>query len=164
VVRYGRIAVLGCVLAMAAAAAPASPGAAKFDATLSARTTGGTAWCCGQVVEFEGSGVVMRMGAVEFTGQWIAGCSFATLPTPCFRRLDLVLRARNGDQLSVRGANEWTQPVDPAPAAMTWASDPANSTGRFADFTASGTYTLVQSADGASVTISLAGLKLHGAA
>jgi hypothetical protein len=162
-VRYGRIAVLGCVLALAAAAAPASSGAAKMDATLSAHTTGGSAWCCGQVVEFAGSGVVMRMGAVEFTGRWIAGCSFPTLPTPCFRRLELVLIARNGDQLSIRGDNEWTQPVDPAPAATTWASDPANSTGRFTAFSASGTYTLVLSADGASVTISLAGLKLHDA-
>jgi hypothetical protein len=160
---YSRLALLACVVALGAlalGAAPASVGASsgKLDATLTASTTGGVGWCCGHGVSFEGTGVVMRVGAVDFTGDWLGGCSFFTLPTPCFRRLNLVLTARNGDRLSIRGNDEWTQPFDSAPTTSTWSTDPAGSTGRFADFMASGTYTFVEAAPGGSgVTISLSG-------
>ena len=161
VLRYG-LGVLGCVVVLAAltlGATSVSLGASsgKLEAELTASTTGGSAWCCGTSVDFEGSGVVKRVGAVEFTGHWLGGCSFFTLPTPCFRRLDLVLTARNGDTLSIRGDDEWTQPFDPAPATLTWSTDPAGSSGRFADLIDSGTYTLTQDPSGTSVTISLSG-------
>jgi hypothetical protein len=172
-VSYGRLAVPACAVALALAATPASLGASsgkldatraslgaspgKLTATLTASTTGGVGWCCGRGVTFEGVGVVMRVGAVEFTGGWLGGCSFFTLPTPCFRRLDLVLTARNGDRLSIRGNDEWTQPFDLAPTTSTWSTDPAGSSGRFADLTASGTYTFSEAPGGSSVSISLTG-------
>lgn len=110
------------------------------------------------MVDFAGSGVVPKLGAVDFTADWLGGCSFATLPTPCFTRLELVLVARNGDRLTLRGNDEWTRPSDPEPAAMTWTSDPAASTGRFAGFTASGTYTLVEAPSGSTASITLSGV------
>jgi len=55
--------------------------------------------------------------------------------------LDLVLVARNGDQLAISGNNDWLRPVDPAPEVTTWSVDQTRSTGRLADFAASGTYT-----------------------
>jgi hypothetical protein len=162
VVRYGRLGVLGCVLAIAAlaiAVTPASPRPAspKLDTTLTATITGGSAWCCGKSVDFEGSAVVTSMGRVDVTGRWLGGCSFFTVPSPCFRRLDLTLVARNGDRLTIVGNDEWTRPFDPAPEVTTWASDPARSSGRFADLTASGTYTFHEDPDGSTARISLAG-------
>jgi len=157
------LSVLG-VAALAPAATSASSGATavSFDATLTATSTGGTAWCCGTLVEFEGNGVVPGLGALEFTGEWLHGCSFAFPPTPCFRRLDLVLVARNGDRLTIHGDNEWTYPVDAPPQVLTWGSDPASSSGRFADFVASGTFVVVE--EGPGLTIELAGERQPGRA
>jgi hypothetical protein len=165
--RYSRLAVLASVVALTALLPVATPASAsspplKFDATLTGTVTGGTAWCCGKSLVFQGSAVVMGVGAVEFTGGWLGGCSFFTLPTPCFRRLGLVLVARNGDQLSLRGSDEWVLPFDPAPQATTWTDDHANSTGRFADFSASGTYTFEEDLEGLTVTISLSGTRQRG--
>jgi hypothetical protein len=162
-----RIGVLLSVLAVATltpTATPASSGAAtaRFDASLTATPTGGTGWCCGSLVEFEGNGVVPSVGALEFTGRWLHGCSFAFLPTPCFRRLDLVLVARNGDALTIRGDNEWTYPLDAAPQTLTWSSDPVSSSGRFADLIASGTYVVAE--DGRTVEIDLVGERQLGRA
>jgi hypothetical protein len=165
VARGGRLVVLVCVLGLgvlALGAAPASPGSPQvhFDATLTARTTGGSGWCCGRLIEFEGSGVLMGVGAVEFTGRWLSGCSFPFAPTPCFRRLDLMLVASNGDRLSIRGNDEWTFPSDPEPTALMWSTDSVLSSGRLARFVASGTYTVKD--EGPGVTISLDGTSQHG--
>jgi hypothetical protein len=151
------------VLTLATATASAKSSSTKLTTTVTATVTSGTAWCCGRVVEFAGSETIMGIGAVDFTGRWIAGCSFPTSPTPCFRRLELVLVARNGDRLVLTGNDEWTLPFDAPPEATTWASDAANSTGRFADFAASGTYTLEVSTDGTSVTLTLSGIRQNGA-
>ena len=162
VVGYRRLGVLGCMLAFAALAlavtpAAPSPAAAKLDATLTAEITGGAGWCCGESVDFEGSGAVMGMGRVDFTGHWLGGCSFFSLPTPCFRRLDLELVTRNGDRLVLRGNDEWTQPADPAPAVTTWTTDPVGSTGRFAGLSSSGTYVFSKDQAGTTASISLTG-------
>ena len=162
VVGYRRLGVLACVFAIAAlalAVTPATPSSAsaKLDATLSGNITGGAGWCCGESIDFEGSAVVMGIGKVDFAGHWLGGCSFFSLPTPCFRRLDLALVARNGDRLVLRGNNEWTHPVDPAPTVTTWATDPTGSTGRFAGHTASGTYVFVKDPAETTVSISLTG-------
>jgi hypothetical protein len=165
--RIRRLAVVASLLAVTAvvpAATPASAGSpsTKVDATLEGSVTGGGAWCCGHFLDFQGSAVMMGAGTVAFTGSWLGGCSFPTLPTPCFRRLDLLLVARNGDQLALRGRNEWTLPSEPAPQATTWGVDQTNSTGRFADFSASGIYTFDEGVGSSTVTISLSGTRQPG--
>jgi hypothetical protein len=162
--RFGVFVSVLAAAAVTAAATPASPSAATahFDATLSATATGGGGWCCGSFVEFEGNAVVPGAGALEFTGEWLHGCSFPLAPTPCFRRLDLVLVARNGDRLAIRGNNEWTYPVDAPPQVLTWSSDPASSSGRFTDFVASGTFVVVEAGPG--LEIELTGERLLGRA
>jgi hypothetical protein len=157
--KHGRLAILACVVAVTAISAVATPAAAssdsvKLDATLTGTVTGGVGWCCGTGITFEGSGVVMRVGAVEFTGGRLSGCAFPFDETPCFRRLNLTLVARNGDQLAIRGSNDWTFPVDPPPQVTTWSVDQTSSTGRFADFAASGTYTFEFLNPGVRVTLS----------
>jgi hypothetical protein len=156
---------LVCIVAVAAisaAAAPASANSApvRFDATLVATTTGGGGWCCGTFVDFEGTGMIMGVGAVEFTGRRMSGC-FPSPPSDtaaCFRTLDLTLVARNGDTLVIRGNNEWLFPVEPPPQVTTWSVDEASSTGRFVDLAASGTYTFVAEF-GVGVVITLSGTR-----
>jgi hypothetical protein len=157
-----RIAVLTVALAAFAFAPTVAAGSpstsdARFEADLEGISTGGTAWCCGELVQFKGTGTVRAVGGVGFTGQWLHGCSFPSLPTPCFQRLELTLVTRNGDRLVIRGDNEWTLPFDPAPAALTWTTDPASSSGRLARIEAAGTYTVV--GDGPAIELSLAGTR-----
>jgi hypothetical protein len=157
-----RLAILGTVFALTAIVAPTTPASASspsvgLNATVTGTVTGGTAWCCGRRLDFQGSAVVMGIGRVEFSGTWLGGCSFPTLPTPCFRRLDLALVARNGDRLAISGNDEWVRPFDPEPQATTWSVDQTSSSGRFADFAASGTYTFAF--DATTVVVTLAGTR-----
>ena len=155
-----RLAIVACVLALGAISAVATPTAAsspsvRFDATLAGTATGGFGWCCGTHIDFQGSGVVMGVGAVEFTGGRRSGCLNPLVfdPTLCFRTLDLMLVARNGDRLAIRGNNEWLLQIESPPLVTTWSVDQTNSTGRFADFAASGTYTFTAD-QGVLVTLS----------
>jgi hypothetical protein len=162
---YKGLAILACALAVTVISAAATPASAssvpvRFEATLTGVATGGGGWCCGTFLEFRGSGVVMGVGAVAFTGRRLSGCVFPFVDTaPCFRTLDLLLVSPNGDRLAIRGHDEWQFPVDPPPQVTTWSVDQANSTGRFADFAASGTYTYA--VDG-SVLITLSGTRRPG--
>jgi hypothetical protein len=156
---YKRLAILASVFVLTAISALATPASAsspsvRFDATLTGTVTGGGGWCCGTFIDFEGSAVVKGVGAVEFTGHRLSGCLFGFPTMPCFRRLDLMLVARNGDQLVIRGNNEWVFPIDPVPQVTTWSVDKTSSTGRFADFAASGTYTFEFLYPDALVTLS----------
>jgi hypothetical protein len=154
---FGILACLSAVLAITAATTPASAGVASpgFDASLTGQATGGGGWCCGTFVHFQGSGVVMGVGAVDFTGTYTSGCSFSfpPAPAPCFKALDLLLVTRNGDRLAIHGDNQWLSGVDPAPQVTTWSVDESASTGRLADFTASGTYTFASESSGVLVAL-----------
>jgi hypothetical protein len=66
----------------------------------------------------------------------------------------LVLVAPNGDELLLAGYNEWVFPLEPPPQQLTWSI--TGGTGRFADSSGSGTYT-VEQADFSTLTISLSG-------
>jgi hypothetical protein len=64
-----------------------------------------------------------------------------------YRRLDLVFKAPNGDKLAL--AANWSSTTAPSATLAdgdtvdgTWTVDPTQSTGRYADFTGSGTYSL----------------------
>lgn len=143
-------------LATMAFAAPASADAAsvKVNATLAGTITDGSGWCCGSTFEFEGSAVLPRIGAVTFTGGWVRGCEGLADPTAvCFRSLSLALVARSGDELFLSGHNEWVFPLEPPPQQLTWSI--TGGTGRFADFSGSGTYTVGEA--GSTLVISLDG-------
>ena len=156
---FGILACLSAVLAIAAATTPASAGVASpgFDATLRGQATGGGGWCCGSFVHFEGSGVVKGVGAVDFTGTYTEGCLnpavFIGRPAPCFKVLNLLLVTHNGDRLAIRGDNQWLLGVDPVPQVTTWSVDESASTGRLADFVASGTYTFDSEFSGVVVAL-----------
>jgi hypothetical protein len=151
--------VVVALVALMAVAAPvgARASSASTNVTLTATVTSGGFWCCGSFVDFEGEAVVPRVGPVAYTGRWLAGCLLNfPFSTPCFRRLEIDFVSRNGDLLALRGNNEWNPPGESAPTVLTWIIDPAASTGRFSEFSGSGTYTFAR--DGSSVTISLSGL------
>ena len=165
---HARLAFIACVFGFAAISIGASPAAThspslRFEATLAGTTTWWTGWCCGTVIEFRGTGTVMGVGAVEFTGRRLSGCEFPPVSgsTRCFRTLDLSLVARNGDRLGIRGNDEWLNPIESPPQVTSWRVDQSNSTGRFADFAASGTYTFAADAD-QGVLIALTGVRQRG--
>ena len=140
-----------------ALAAPALANAApvKVDATLTGTVTGGTIWCCGSQFEFDGRTVLPSVGAVTFTGTWTRGCQGPAFPTTtCFRSLVLVLVSPNGDDLILAGYNEWVFPLEPPPEQLTWSI--TGGTGRFADFSGAGAYS-VEQADFTTLIISLSG-------
>jgi len=143
-------------------AQPTSPPAR--DVTLTATVTLATGWCCGTSTLFEGRAVIPRVGAVAFTGNWLAGCAFfpGDISYPCFRSLEIDFVSPNGDAFTLRGYDEWMFPFEVQPAQLSWAIDPASSTGRFTDLSGSGTYTVAL--DGLSVSVSLSGLIQHAAA
>jgi hypothetical protein len=150
--------VLAATAAVAAGPASASGASVKLNTTLTGTITGGTVWCCGSESEFEGSAVLPSLGAVTFTGTWTHGCQGVPDPaTTCLRRLTLEFRARDGATLSLSGYNEWVYPLEPPPQQLTWSI--TGGTGRFADFSGSGTYTVAQ-ADSILI-ISLAGTLQH---
>jgi hypothetical protein len=148
------IVVLTATAAIAAGApASASAAPAKLNTTLTGTITWSTGWCCGSYFEFEGRAVLRGLGAFTFTGTWTRGCSGLPDPTTvCFRQLTLELRAVDGATLSLSGHNEWVHPLEPPPPQLTWSI--TGGTGRFADLSGSGTYT-VEQAD--NLIISLAG-------
>jgi hypothetical protein len=159
---YRLLGILACLVAMSAvtaATSPASAGVASpgFDASLRGQATGGGSWCCGSFVEFQGSGVVKGVGAVDFTGSYTSGCLNPLVfdPALCFKTLDLRLVTRNGDRLAIHGDNQWRLGIDPAPQETTWSVDESASTGRLADLVASGTYTFATESSG--IVIALTG-------
>jgi hypothetical protein len=114
---------------------------------------------------FQGSTVVPGLGAVSYTGTY--GVDTYTvfvgvdengdfIPVVHESRvLSVTFVAANGDSLSVGGLTDWLQ-ADPAPQ-LTWA---ATGTGRFADYTGNGTFTVVspdESSDPAHISVSFAG-------
>ena len=136
------------------APASASTASVKLNATLTGTITWGTVWCCGSYYEFEGSAVLPAIGAVTFTGTWTRGCQGPGDPTTvCFRSLRVELVTRDGATLSLSGYNEWVFPLEPPPAQLTWSV--TGGTGRLADFSGSGTYTVEQA--GLPLIISLSG-------
>lgn len=154
---FGILACLSAVLAITATTTPASAGvdSPRFDASLTGQATGGGGWCCGSFVHFQGSGVVKGVGAVDFIGTYTSGCSlsFPPAPAPCFKALGLLLVTRNGDRLAIHGDNQWLLGVDPVPQVTTWSVDASASTGRLADFVASGTYTFATESSGVVVAL-----------
>jgi hypothetical protein len=157
---YRLLGILACLFAVtaitvAATHASASAAAPRLDASLTGTATGGGSWCCGSFTEFQGSGVVMGVGAVDFTGTFRAGCDNPLIfdPALCFRMLDLLLVARNGDTLAVQGDDRWLLGTA-APQVTTWSVDETSSTGRFAGFAASGTYVFAVESPGVSITLS----------
>jgi hypothetical protein len=123
---------------------------------LTASVTSGSGWCCGSTFDFEGSGVAPVIGATSFGGTWLGGCSGVPLPTTtCMRTLTVRLVARSGDVLSLSEEAIWEAPVQPEPPP-TWTVDQASSTGRFATYSGSGTYSVDEPASG-GVTIWLSG-------
>jgi hypothetical protein len=154
-----RARILFVVLVASAALASGAPASAstepvKLDATLVGTITWGTVWCCGSYYEFQGRAVLPAIGAVTFTGTWTRGCQGPADPTTvCFRSLGLALVARDGATLSLSGYNEWVFPLEPPPAQLTWSI--TGGTGRLADFSGSGTYTVEQT--GLPLIISLSG-------
>jgi hypothetical protein len=158
----GILACLCAVTAITAAAtpAPASAASPRLDATLTGTVTGGFGLCCSSTVFFEGSSVVMGVGAVEFTGSFASGClnPLIFIPTPCFRRLDLLLVSPSGATLAIHGDNQWLL-GEPPPQVLTWSVDANRSTGRFADFEASGAFTFSSSSSDGSVVIALSGVR-----
>ena len=164
----GLLGILAClcvVVAVAAAAtpAPASAASARLDATLTGTVTGGFGLCCSSTVFFAGSGVVMGVGRVEFTGSFASGClnPFVFNPTPCFRILDLLLVSPSGATLAIGGDNRWLFGEPPA-QVLTWSVDATRSTGRFADFEASGTYTFSSPDSAGVIAIGLTGVRQAG--
>ena len=123
--------------------------------TLSGTITSGTGWCCGTTFDFEGSAAVPVVGASSFSGTWVSGCAGAFLPTTCMRTLTLQLVSRSGDVLTLSGEASWEIPDETEPL-LTWSVDPAASTGRFAKYSGSGTYSVDELPSG-GVTISLSG-------
>lgn len=134
--------VLVVMLAALAAPAPASAAPVNVNETLTGTVTWATGWCCGTYVEFEGNAVAPAVGAVAFTGTRSSGCAGPPSPfTQCFRRLTLTLFSSKRHVLVLSGNNEWLFPLDPLPEELSWSVDQAESSGRFADFSGSGTYT-----------------------
>ena len=160
-----KVLVVGGLLAlMMVVASPADAQPTSKDVTLTATVSQVTGWCCGTSTLFEGRAVISRVGAVAFTGNWVAGCMFFSgdTPYPCFRRLEIDFIAPGGDAFSLRGYDEWLSPSEVQPAQLSWTIDPASSTGRFTGFAGSGTYTVA--IDGLSASVSLSGLIEHPAA
>jgi hypothetical protein len=148
--------VVALVLAAPASAKSQGEGTGNFTVVLSGTITGGTGWCCGSTFDFEGSGVVPGVGAVAFSGTWLGGCTGIADPTTiCMQQLDLQLVSRSGDVLSLSADASWEFPVEDEPAA-TWTVDQASSTGRFAKYRGSGTYSVVDAGSGI-VVVALAG-------
>ena len=117
---------------------------------------GGSCVCEDTFWRFSGrTNISPPLGSLAFTGEYSDGyfCSDigpnfdCLVPLTYFRVLTVTLTAPNGDKL-VLGENfsSETRPLlftlgdNPVPGA--WTVDPAGSTGRFARYTGSGTYTL----------------------
>jgi hypothetical protein len=136
--------VLAATALIALSSSVSASAAVKLNASTTATITHGVGWCCGASVDFEGSAVLPAVGAVTSKGNWTGGC----LPGGpgawlCFRRLSLSLVARNRDTLFLRGYNEaHLFPDEPWTQQTTWSVDQMNSTGRFAHYSGSGTYTV----------------------
>lgn len=122
---------------------------------LSGTITSGTGWCCGVTLDFEGVAVVPLVGASSFSGDWTSGCASAILPTTCMRTLTLQLVTRSGDVLSLSAEASWEIPDETEPPP-TWSVESAASTGRFARYSGSGTYS-VDAPPSGGITISLSG-------
>jgi hypothetical protein len=135
------------------APASASTEPVKLNATLVGTSTWSTGWCCGTYTEFEGRAVLPALGAVTFKGTWTRGCDSAFPPITCFRGLTLEFVTRDGATLSLSGGASWAYPLEPPPAQLTWSI--TGGTGRLADFSGSGTFTVVDT--GLKLIISLSG-------
>ena len=95
--------------------------------------------CCLRFWTFSGRGTIAPpLGSLRFTASLVKGDDPFALPPIGIRSLTLTLVSGNGDQLVLDENATWptTNPVPPP----TWTVDHALSTGRFAVFTGSGSY------------------------
>jgi hypothetical protein len=115
-------------------------------------------WCCGEIWDISGHGVLQGIGAVDFDAQYLTGVDpFLTFdpeqgyirPYGEERQLQLTLTAPNGDALVLAGSTTWSD-ADPAPP-LTWAV--VSGTGRFAHLTGSGTYEVALGGSTATLTL-----------
>lgn len=133
----------------------------SFSQTLTGTITGGTGWCCGLTFDFQGSAIVPGLGSLHFQGTWLDGCAGVPQPTTtCMRQLDLQLISPSGDVLALSEDVTWTFPGEEEPSPA-WTVDSASSTGRFAGYTGSGSYSVAMVGSG-GVQISLSGTFVRG--
>jgi hypothetical protein len=155
----------GVVLALSAAVpAFATPGGKTFtiDSTVAATgcgTTGTTcgATCCVTFWTFTGrTNLASGLGSLRLSGSYSVGADPFQDPPVGLRDAAFTFTAGNGDQLVLVERATWVL-TDPTPP-QTWTVDQALSTGRFAGFSGSGTYsvTIGTSSDGTSATFAVA--------
>lgn len=156
-----RIFAIAAVAVVALTAAVSTAAARPMAGSLSGNVEWVAGWCCGDVWEVSGTGVIRGIGAVTFVADYTVGVDpyYTYLegvgyvhPYLELRGLQLTITAANGDELRATGASTWSE-ADPAPPLEWHAVDGA---GRFADLSGSGTYELA--INGSSATLTLRGV------
>ena len=124
--------------------------------TLTGTVTNATSWCCGTSYQLQGRGVLPKIGAVSFTGNWTSGTTDLSVGHRV-RFLTLELVSPNGDGLTVQGATEWdAQPGSGTPdPALLWSF--RDGTGRFSAFSGGGTYTVTLVSNDISIALTTEG-------
>jgi hypothetical protein len=176
------IALVGALALISAPAAPAA-GTVPVKATISGKgcgiyfatnpcdtSGGGSCLCLDTYYSFSGTGLLAPpIGRVPFQltyqyGHFCADFGNPDVDLTCnstiyFRYLTLSFRAANGDTLVLSENFSSTTPFVENPGSGTWTVDRQQSTGRFARYSGSGTYTLTIDThyDYATVVMSLAG-------
>jgi hypothetical protein len=146
--------VLASLLMLASAVSAAATQTTQINATLTGVgcnsdfvcTSGGgeTCMCSYDSYYFGGRGKISapKLARFTFTGSFVD-----TYHADTGRReaqLELTLTTSNGDQLAIQGDDSWpdTNPATAPVPPLTWTVNKAQSTGRFANYTGSGNYTL----------------------
>jgi hypothetical protein len=120
-------------------------------------TTGsGSCLCPASFWNFVGTAVIPKFGAFSFTGGYAYGTVYPWYidvngalqirwPATADRTLTLALTTAGGETLALRESVDWQfsspDTFESTALPKTWTVDRAASTGRFADYTGSGTYT-----------------------
>jgi hypothetical protein len=110
------------------------------SATLTGTATLESFWCCGFRVRLDGRGVVRGIGAVTFSGSYMSGSIPTSPPYGGEAHLDLTLTAPNGDAIVIAGSIVFPLGEGRLGDPLPWSI--ASSTGRFAQASGSGTYTV----------------------
>ena len=147
---------LACAVLTVLAGATARPAAAEptnFRGSATADVVFGRESCCAVTILFRGETVLPHVGRATFQGFLVEA-----LPTQesYFIELRVTFTAANGDELVLSG-------VSTTRGAQTWTVATAESTGRFARFRGSGTFTFGPSIYAVPITFHFAGSLLPAA-